>query len=129
MIPEETIVHRAASGATTQIACVNQDITPIIFDVTGQDTYAKFVDPSLVPSGISLDFAPDQTNGNGGVASIIGSPDSSNAARDYTFEITTGGGVNTSQCTDQTQSITITVNSLPTMVSQSRSNSYESISL
>ena len=40
VIPEETIVHRGASGATTQIACVNQDITPIIFDVTGQDTYA-----------------------------------------------------------------------------------------
>ena len=30
----------------------NQDITPIIFDVTGQDTYAKFVDPNTVPSGI-----------------------------------------------------------------------------
>ena len=119
VIPEETITHRGASGATTQDVCVNQSVIPMIFDVTGQNTHAKFVDASLVPSGISLDFAPDQVTGNGGVATIIGSPDSTNAAGDYTFQITTGvsGAVlNTSQCTDQTQSITITVKPLPTMV-------------
>ena len=119
VIPTETITHRGGSGATTQDVCVNQNVTPMIFDVTGQNTHAKFVDASLVPSGISLDFAPDQGTGNGGVATILGSPDSTNAAGDYTFQITTGvsGAVsNTSQCADQTQSITITVKPLPTMV-------------
>ncbi|MFL2598628.1 MAG: PKD domain-containing protein, partial [Flavobacteriaceae bacterium] len=119
VIPEETITHRGASGATTQDVCVNQNVTPMIFDITGQNTHAKFVDASLVPSGISLDFAPDQATGNGGVATILGSPDITNAAGDYTFQITTGvsGAVsNTSQCADQTQSITITVKPLPTMV-------------
>ena len=80
VLPAETIVHRGASGATTQAVCVNQNVIPMIFDVTGQDTHAKFVDASLVPSGISLDFTPDQVTGNGGVATIIGSPDSTNAA-------------------------------------------------
>ena len=119
VIPTETITHRGASGATTQDVCVNQNVTPMIFDVTGQNTHAKFVDASLVPSGISLDFAPDQVTGNGGVATILGSPDSTNAAGDYTFQLTTGvsGAVsNTSQCTDQTQSITISVKPSPTMV-------------
>ncbi|MDB4227388.1 hypothetical protein N9799_01110 [Flavobacteriaceae bacterium] len=119
VIPTETITHRGASGATTQDVCVNQNVTPMIFDVTGQNTHAKFVDASLVPSGISLDFAPDQVTGNGGVATILGSPDSTNVAKDYTFQITTGvsGAVsNTSQCTDQTQSITISVKPSPTMV-------------
>ena len=119
VLPSETIVHRGASGATTQDVCINQNITPIIYDVTGQDTHAKFVDASLVPSGISLDFAPDQVTGNGGVATILGSPDATNAAGDYTFEITTavsGGVSNTSICADQTQSITISVKPLPTMV-------------
>jgi len=119
VLPSETIVHRGASGAINQDVCINQNITPIIFDVTGQDTHAKFVDASLVPSGISLDFAPDQVTGNGGIATILGSPDATNAAGDYTFEITTavsGGVSNTSICADQTQSITIRVKPLPIMV-------------
>ncbi|MGA0317018.1 MAG: PKD domain-containing protein [Flavobacteriaceae bacterium] len=115
VIPEETIEHRPATGDLVQEACVNSVIDPIIFDVTGQDAYAEFTNPNSVPSGIVLDFAPNQINGNGGVATILGSPDSSNAPGDYTFEITTGG-LNTSQCIDDTQSITITVNALPTMV-------------
>ena len=115
VLPSETIVHRAASGATTQEVCINADITPIIYDVTGQDTYVSFVNPALVPSGILLDFAPNQINGNGGVLTISGRPDSSNAPGDYTFEVTTGG-VNTSQCNNDIKEITITVNPLPTLV-------------
>ena len=117
VIPKETI-NRGASGATTQNVCVNTSIQSITFDVTGQNTHAKFVDASLVPSGITLDFQPN-ANLNGGVATILGAPDSTNAAGDYTFEITTGvsGAVsNTSICTDDTKEITITVNALPTIV-------------
>ena len=53
------------------------------------------------------------------MATILGAPDDTNVAGVYTFEITTGasGAVsNTSICADQTESITITVNPLPTMV-------------
>jgi hypothetical protein len=115
VIPEESITHRVASGATTQEVCINADITPIIYDVTGQDTYVSFVNPALVPSGILLDFAPNQINGNGGVLTISGRPDSTNAPGDYTFEVTTGG-VNTSDCNNDIKEITITVNPLPTLV-------------
>ena len=119
VIPAESLTVSATSGATNQEVCINQNLTPIIYDVTGQNTHAKFVDASLVPSGITLDFAPNQVNGNGGVATILGSPDDTNAPGVYTFEITTGisGAVsNTSQCNDQTQSITITINPIPTLV-------------
>ena len=117
VLPSETISQTLTSGPTVQTVCVNTSIQSITFDVTGQDTRAKFVDASLVPSGISLDFQPN-ADLNGGLATILGAPDNTNAAGDYTFEITTGvsGAVsNTSICTDQTQEITITVNALPTI--------------
>ncbi len=88
VIPEETIEHRGASGDLVQEACVNANIVPIIFDVTGQDAYAEFVDPNSVPSGIVLDFAPNQINGNGGVT-IFGVQIVLTPQGDYTFEITT----------------------------------------
>ena len=107
VLPSETISQTLTSGPTVQTVCVNTSIQPITFDVTGQDTRAKFVDASLVPSGITLDFQPN-ADLNGGLATILGAPDNTNAAGDYTFEITTGvsGAVsNTSICADQTQEI------------------------
>ena len=115
VIPQESITRRVASGSTSQEVCVGAPITPIIYDVTGQDTFVSFVNPASVPSGISLDFAPDQINGNGGVLTISGRPDSTNAPRDYTFQVSTGGA-NTSLCDNDTEEITVTLNALPTMV-------------
>ena len=117
VLPSETISLTASSGSLTQEVCVNSSIQSITFNVTGQDTRAKFVDASLVPSGISLDFQPN-ADGNGGLATILGAPDDTNAAGVYNFRVTTGasGAVsNTSICADQEQSISITVNALPTI--------------
>ena len=44
VLPSETISRTLTSGSTTQTVCVNSLIQSITFNITGQDTYAKFVD-------------------------------------------------------------------------------------
>ena len=116
VLPEESLTHNAltlggvANGALTQDVCYGAGVVAIELVVVGANTFATIDPPASLPSGVNFNFSPDADN-MGGVVTISGSPDATiNLPTTYTFDVTTGVAGNTSVCTDDTETITMTVN-------------------
>ena len=110
VLPEESLTVRPANGAVTQQVCYGEDLTPIVIDVVGDNTFASAVVPANIPNGVNFNFVEDADN-MGGVLTISGSPSDAivgNNAVTYSFVVTTDGP-NTSPCAGYTQQIDIEV--------------------
>ena len=46
MRPEESLTVRPANGAVVQQVCYGEDVTPIVIDVVGDNTFASAPIPS-----------------------------------------------------------------------------------
>ena len=115
VLPVEQLILDVGQGAISQEVCYGEDIDEIVFDVIGEDTFGEVVDIDDLPQGINVSFIPDDDE-MGGELRINGSPtDPVEVVTTYTFTITTGG-VQTSQCEDAEETITITVNPKSTLV-------------
>ena len=53
--------------------CYGEDLTPIVIDVVGDNTFASAVVPANIPNGVNFNFVEDADN-MGGVLTISGSP-------------------------------------------------------
>ena len=110
VLPEESLTHDPASGALIQDVCYGGDITPIIFTIVGDNTFATVTPTTSLPSGLNFNYIPDADN-MGGVLTLSGSPDAViNTPTTYTVTLTTGAVGNTSICSDDIEVVTITVN-------------------
>ena len=62
------------SGTVVQAVCYGEDITPIVIDVQGDNTFASVVNAlASFPAGMNFDFVEDPDN-MGGQVTISGSP-------------------------------------------------------
>ena len=110
VLPEESLTVLPANGAVTQQVCYGEDLTPIVIDIVGDNTFASAVVPANIPNGVNFNFVEDADK-MGGVLTISVSPSDAivgNNAVTYSFVVTTDGP-NTSQCAGATQQIDIEV--------------------
>ena len=75
--------------------CYGEDLTPIVIDVVGDNTFASAVVPANIPNGVNFNFVEDADK-MGGVLTISGSP--SDAIVGNNFDINLLSGSSTLAC-------------------------------